>query len=166
MDTTHHSCQWILTLISSRPAHHTLVPGSACSPGTQSHVQHIFSHADPFLHSSELFSGDLAYFKPPAHKVTVSASRLHHIVFSPAFINRICVTLPTHVCTENAEIFRVSLSIWFMEGCYVSMSTFLRKRGNFLIFMVIKFEILMWMFLFSRTRCLRLLKRERKFSWV
>lgn len=92
----------------------------------------------PFLHSSELFSGELAYFKPAAHKVTVSASRLHHTVFSPAFINLLCVTLPTHDCTEIAEIFGVSFSIWLMEGCYVRMSTLLRKRGNFLIFVVIK----------------------------
>lgn len=121
----------------------------------------------PFLHSSELFSGELAYFKPPAHKVTVSASRLHHIVFSPAFINLICVTLPTYYCTESAEIFGVSLSIWLMEGCYVRMSTFLRKKRKLfnLYGYKVKFEIVTWMFLFLRTRCLRLLKRERKF-WV
>lgn len=82
--------------------------GSGCSPGTQSHVQaHLPFTLMPFLHNSELFSGDLAYFKLPAHKVTVSASRLHHIVFSPAFINLLCVTVPTHDCTESAEIFGV-----------------------------------------------------------
>lgn len=62
---TDHSCQWISPLISSRPAHHTLEPGSGCSPGTQSHVQ---AHL-PFLHSSELFSGEVTYFKPPLTKL-------------------------------------------------------------------------------------------------
>lgn len=165
---TDHSCQWISPLISSRPAHHTLEPGSGCSPGTQSHVQaHLPSQwALPAQLWTVLWRGDL--FQASTHKVTVSASRLHHIVFSPAFINLICVILPTHDCTESAEIFGVSLCIRLIEGCYVRMSTFLRKKRELfnLHGCKVKFEIVMGMFLFLRTRCLMFLKRERTFSWL
>lgn len=44
MDTTHPSCQWILTLISSRPARHALVLAVAAPQGPKAMSKHIFPH--------------------------------------------------------------------------------------------------------------------------
>lgn len=104
VDTTHPSCQWILTLISSRPARHAgarqwlFLRDTKPCPSTSSHT------LVPFLHCSELLPGELAYFKPPAHKVTVSASRLHHIVFSPAFLNLVCYSANTWLYWKRWDI--------------------------------------------------------------
>lgn len=129
--------------------------------------KHIFPHSEPFLHSSELFSGEVTYFKPPLTKLQYQPQD-SITLFLAQHLLILCVILPTHDCTESAEIFGVSLCIRLIEGCYVRMSTFLRKKRELfnLHGCKVKFEIVMGMFLFLRTRCLMFLKRERTFSWL
>lgn len=41
----------------------------AVPQGPKAMSKHIFPHSEPFLHSSELFSGEVTYFKPPLTKL-------------------------------------------------------------------------------------------------
>lgn len=167
MYMTHHSCHSSLIFISSKPTRYILMAGNGLFPKDLKPCWSTSLHTPmPFLHSSWLYPGELSYFEPSAHKVTASSSRPNHTGFSPAFIHLIFVILPTHDCAENAEIFGIFLRIWHLEWYYVRIPTFIRKKRELfnLHGYKVKLENVKWIF-FSRIRCLRLWKRERKYTF-